>query len=85
MTKSRKRKGTGEEIANDPTLRWNPYRWGEQLFSDKHGDFRRFVGYAPDGRILLASLNGIAPETEPVDPLRVRRPTPGPGKTGGTV
>ncbi len=84
MTRKR-RNVSGEELRNDPTLRWDPYRWGEQLFSDKHGDFRRFVAYTPDGRIVLASLNGIAPETETADPLSVRRPTPGTGKATDSI
>lgn len=63
-----------EEIANDPSLRWFPYRTAEVIFSDTHGTELRFMGY--DGeQVKLATLNGIAPIAETVHRLTVRRLT----------
>mgnify|MGYP001558571523 CR=1 FL=1 len=61
------------EIANDPSLRWCNYRRWETVYSDVHQAEVRFVRYEGDGKIRLASLDGIAELPETVEPLQVRR------------
>lgn len=70
---ARKRKPSEAELANDPSLRWNPdYKWGEVLLSDTHGECLRF--HSRDGYMLyLAMLGGITKLPDPVHMLSVRR------------
>lgn len=63
------------ELANDPSLRWVPYRVSELLWSDTLESYCRFMAYTPTGRIDIASKDGISPLGVDVDPLSVRRPT----------
>lgn len=61
------------ELVNDPSLRWNPYRWGEVVTCDLYPEPVRFHSYTADGKIVVASVNSISPLGEPVDRMRVRR------------
>ena len=65
---------TDAELKNDPSLRWCPYRRSELVYSDVHQAPVRFLEYAND-RVLLASLNGIAPLPVTAGRLQVRRPS----------
>lgn len=71
--KTRKHLTPPEQLANDPSLKWNAYKKWEALWSDSHGETLRFARYEGD-RIVLATLN-IADLPGTVDPLSVRRPT----------
>lgn len=71
--RSPKRAPSAEELANDPSLRWNEYRWWEVLWSDGHGDPVRFERREAGG-VRLSSLDGIVP-LGLADPLSVRRPS----------
>lgn len=71
---ARKQEFSAAEIANDPSLRWCPYRQWEALRSDVHGETLRFVRYE-DGKVRLATLNGIRELPDLVGPLTVRRPS----------
>ncbi len=70
--KEKKRQFTVEELANDESLQWCPYRKGEAVWSDIHGEALRFYRYVKD-KVQLASLQGIAPLEELVSPLQIRR------------
>ena len=72
MAKS-KHKATPEEIANDPSLKWCGYQWGECVVSDTLGDVR-FIRYEADG-IRVATISGIKELPDLVSPLQIRRHT----------
>ena len=73
---------TPSQLANDPSLRWCPYRRHELVWSDAYQDCLRFWGYEGEGMVRLATLmlgridgpEGLVPE------LSVRRPTGEPEK-----
>lgn len=71
----KRRNPTPEEIENDPSLRYYPYRTGEQLYVDALGGLVRFLRYDGRGKIRVATMDGI---TEikgcAYEPLKVRRP-----------
>lgn len=68
---SKKRTPTVDELANDPSLRWNEYRHGETLHSDALG-LVRFLRREGD-QIVVATLAGIAEIAERQNALSVRR------------
>lgn len=72
--KPKKRIPTSVEIANDPSLRWFPYRMWELVYSDATGELLRFVRYEGDA-VVLATVNGMAELPGTVGFLTVRRPT----------
>lgn len=72
-TKPRKHKVTDAELANDPSLRWHAYAKYEPLDSDTHGCTLAFSRYTDEGRIVLASMNGLSELRDAVCPLTVRR------------
>ena len=65
---------TEEELANDPSLMWVPYRRWEPIWSDDHGANLRFVEYVGD-LVKLASLDGISELPGLVKKLGIRRLT----------
>lgn len=69
---ARKRKPSVAELANDASLRWNDYKWGEVLVSDTHSEDLRFIGRDGD-MVRLATLGGMSALPEPVHMLTVRR------------
>jgi hypothetical protein len=73
----KKRQITAAELANDPSLRWHLYNYGEALWSDGHKAELRFVGYEGD-KVRLATLDGIRPLPAAVPCLSVRRFTAAP-------
>lgn len=69
-------KHTDEEILNDESLRWHPYKQWELVWSDVHGKEMRFYGYEDDF-VRLATF-GMAKIDDPDGLVRrdqVRRPT----------
>lgn len=74
-TKPRKHVPSAAEIANDSSVKWTPYRRLELLWSDEKNAYVRFLEYDEDGRIRIASYEGMADLGESVDPLRTRRLT----------
>jgi hypothetical protein len=74
---ARKRIPTPEEIANDPSLKWCGYRFGELVWSDYHQESVRFVCYMlPSCEFVrLASLNSIAELPGEYHRLTIRRPS----------
>lgn len=62
------------ELANDPSLRWCPYRSFELVWSDAHATEMRFNGYNDDGTVSLANM-AMSPVPGSYDPLSIRRPT----------
>lgn len=70
----KKRKYSPEELLNDPSLKWFPYRNGELLNSDQFGDVR-FASYDEEGNVSLLTLLGMSPISGVVSPLSVRRHT----------
>ena len=64
-----------EELANDRSLRWVPYRYAELLWSDELQDNVRFLRYDEAGRIAVASYAGISDLGIALDPLKTRRLT----------
>ncbi len=67
-----KHKPTAEQIKNDPSLRWCPYRSMEVVFSDAHQTELRFIRY--EGQMVrLAELNSIAELPELVQASTIRR------------
>ena len=77
--KPKKRVASAEEIANDYSLKFNPYylKW-EALWSDDLNCAVRFNGYEGGDieKVLIATLDGISPIAKPVNHLRVRRYCP---------
>ena len=63
------------ELVNDPSLRYFPYKQGELVWSDAHGDHVRFWSYNADGTVQTATRDGISPEGNSVNCLSVRRPS----------
>lgn len=74
VVKPKKYEPSAAELANDPSLRWCPYRSGELVWSDAHGDVMRFLRYESAG-VALATQHGIAPVAGVYSPLSVRRPS----------
>lgn len=73
-----KYKPTPEEILNDYTLKWFPYKEGEALWSDTHQDTKRFVRYVDKDMVMLSEIDSMRPLPDPVSRLSVRRlTTPG--------
>lgn len=68
---AKKRKPTEAELANDPSLRWNDYKWGEILEVDGQESLRFLRRDA--NKIVMASVNGIK-EIGAFAVLSVRRP-----------
>lgn len=88
-TKPRKRVHSAAELANDPSLRYCPYRKFELVWSDSHQTEMRFVEYVGD-KIILATEAGMAVVDGLWDMLSIRRCTARPvedrlwaGKYGG--
>ena len=73
-SQKKKKVASPAELANDPSLRWCPYRQGELVYSDLHQAVVRFWEIEKKG-IRLASLNGIAPLPELVRADQIRRPS----------
>src|ERR1700730_5967667 len=67
-------KPTAEQIANDPSLKWIGYRRGELVWSDLHSANVRFLEYS-EGKVRLATLDGIAPLPDLAEENQVRRPS----------
>ncbi len=63
-----------DELVNDPSLRWCPYRMWETVWSDVHQAELRFVRYEGE-RVVLATLGGMAELPGTVGKLQVRRLT----------
>ena len=72
---AKKPRYTAAQLANDPSLRWCPYRRWESLWSDVHQADMRFVRYEGDGMVRLATLDAIAELPELVREDQVRRYT----------
>jgi hypothetical protein len=70
----RKHLPTDAELANDPSLRFCPYRPYETVWSDTHGQELRFLRYQEDA-VVLASLNGMGELPGAVPALSIRRLT----------
>jgi hypothetical protein len=71
---TKQRKASPEELVNDPSLKWNPYRPWELLQSDAHCGLVRFLEYTDDGRVRVATVHGITPLPQTAEALQVRRP-----------
>lgn len=88
--KPRKHVPSAAELANDPSLRWCPYRKFELVWSDTHQTEMRFVEYLTGGKVTLATEAGMAVVEGSYDALSIRRCTARPvedriwaGKYGG--
>lgn len=63
---------TPEQLANDPSLKYCPYRYGELVWSDQHKAWVRFGHY--EGRnVHVLSYAGMAPLSGVVPDLQIRR------------
>ncbi len=72
--KKKKHKAIAEEIANDPSLKYVQYQWGESIWSDDRQETVRFIRYE-DEMIRIAESLGIREIPVLVNPLSVRRAT----------
>lgn len=72
--KPSKRAHSAVETANDPSLKYCGYRVFEAIYSDMHGDYRRFVRYTADGNFMvLAEMASMREIPGVVSVLSVRR------------
>ncbi len=74
--KPKKHQPSPAELANDPSLKYCPYRRMELVWSDTFKAEMRFVEYVPCGKIRLANFS-MGEVSGLYDPLTVRRPTAG--------
>lgn len=70
--KPKKIEYTEAELANDPSLKWCPYREAEAVWSDLHRTDVRFLRYE-EGKVRLATIDGISPLPDLVERTQVRR------------
>lgn len=52
-------KYTAEDLTNDPSLKWNPYRKWELVWSDSHSEYKRFVRHEKS-LVRLAEVHSLS-------------------------
>lgn len=74
MTRKR-REHSPEELANDPSLKWNDYKRYELVYVKPWGKYFRFLEYIWGGkRVRLTERNSLRVLDETVEALDIRRP-----------